>query len=63
MKTIGNEEFKIFEKSEKLGVVGTIDEQGDPHLSLLTTIMAKSESEMVVGQFTKGFSKINMHFI
>ena len=60
MKTIGNEEFKIFEKSEKLGVVGTIDEQGDPHLSLLTTIMAKSENEMVVGQFTKGFSKINM---
>ena len=57
MRKISEEEFKIFEKSEKLGVVGTIDEQGDPHMSLLTTIMAKSEDEMVVGEFTKGSSK------
>ena len=57
MKTIREEEFKIFEKSEKLGAVGTIDDVGDPHISLLTTIMAKSETEMVVGQFTKGLSK------
>ncbi|MBR1747404.1 MAG: hypothetical protein IJ735_04255 [Clostridia bacterium] len=57
MNKIGEEEYKIFEKSEKLGVVGTIDDQGDPHLSLLTTIMAKGESEMVIGQFTEGLSK------
>ena len=55
--TVNEEYFKIFEKSEKLGVVGTIDDVGDPHLSLLTTIMAKSANEMVVGQFTKGLSK------
>ena len=60
MKTINEADKKIFEKSEKLGVVATIDEQGDPHLSLLTTIMAKSDDEMVVGEFTKGISKLNM---
>ncbi|MEE1032179.1 MAG: hypothetical protein U0L12_08575 [Ruminococcus sp.] len=57
MNVINQEDYKIFEKSEKLGVVGTIDDCGDPHLSLLTTIMAKGDKEMVVGQFTKGLSK------
>lgn len=57
MNKIRKEDFPIFEKSEKLGIVGTIDDIGDPHLSLLTTIMAKSETEMVVGEFTKGLSK------
>lgn len=57
MNVITQEDYKIFEKSEKLGVVGTIDDCGDPHLSLLTTIMAKGDKEMVVGQFTKGLSK------
>lgn len=58
MSNIVKEEyFKIFEKSEKLGVVGTVDDRGDPHVTLLTTIMAKSADEMVVGQFTKGLSK------
>lgn len=56
-KIVNEEEYKFFEKSEKLGVVGTVDDQGDPHLSLLTTIMAKGDKEMVVGQFTKGLSK------
>ena len=59
-KTINEEEYKFFEKSEKLGVVGTVDDQGDPHLTLLTTIMAKGDREMVVGVFTKGLSKENM---
>lgn len=57
MNIINQEDSKVFEKSEKLGIVGTIDDRGDPHLSLLTTIMAKSEKEMVVGQFTHGLSK------
>ena len=57
MRKISEEEYKIFEKSEKLGVVATIDDVGDPHLTLLTTIMAKGDSEMVVGEFTKGLSK------
>lgn len=57
MNKINQEDYKVFEKSEKLGVVGTIDDRGDPHLSLLTTIMAKGDSEMVVGEFTRGLSK------
>ena len=60
MNKIRKEDFPVFEKSEKLGIVGTIDDVGDPHLTLLTTIMAKSETEMVVGEFTKGMSKTFM---
>ena len=57
MNKINQEDYKVFDKSEKLGVVGTIDDRGDPHLSLLTTIMAKGDREMVVGEFTRGLSK------
>lgn len=56
---IKKEDFAVFEKSEKLGIVATVDDIGDPHLSLLTTIMANGEKEMVVGEFTKGISKEN----
>lgn len=59
-KTVKAEYIKDFEKSEKLGIVSTIDESGDPHITLLTTLMAADEKTMVVGQFTQGISKKNM---
>ncbi len=58
--TVKQEYIKAFEKTEKLGLVATIDEWGDPHISLLTTLMAADEKRMVVGQFSQGLSKKNM---
>ena len=60
MNIISKEEFAIFEKSGKMGIVATIDDIGDPHLTLLTTLMASGEKEMVVGQYAKGTSMVNM---
>lgn len=59
-KTINPNDFKAFEKSEKLAVVGTVGRDGDPHLSLITTLMAKDETTLVAGQFSQGLSKINI---
>ncbi len=59
-KTVKKEYFEDFEKCEKLAVVATIDDLGDPHMSLLTTLMAADERTMTVGQFTQGISKANM---
>ncbi len=58
--TVKQEYIKAFEKTEKLGLVATIDDRGDPHISLLTTLMAADEKRMVVGQFSQGLSKKNM---
>lgn len=60
LNKVNKEDFKEFEKCEKLGVVATVDKIGDPHISLLTTLMAADEKTMVVGQFSQGISKENM---
>lgn len=58
--TVKKEYIKEFEKTEKLGLIATVEECGDPHISLLTTVMAADEKTMVVGQFSQGLSKQNM---
>ena len=57
---INPNDFKTFEKSEKLAVIATIGADRDPHISLITTLMAKDENTMVAGQFSQGLSKVNM---
>ena len=57
---INPNDFKAFEKSEKLAILGTLGADGDPHLSLITTLIAKDENTMVAGQFSQGLSKVNM---
>ena len=37
------EDMKKFDTSYKIGLVATVEENGDPHISLLSTLMAKSE--------------------
>ena len=46
--------------SEKVGLVGTIDPDGEPRLSILTTIMATGARGLTVGEFSRGQSKRNM---
>lgn len=59
-KKMNPNDFKTFEKSEKLAILATVGSDGDPHLSLITTLMAKDENTLVAGQFSQGLSKINM---
>jgi hypothetical protein len=54
------EDIKAFEPESKIGLLATQNEQGLPHLTLITTIQANSPTELVWGQFTGGVSKKNI---
>lgn len=46
--------------NEKLGIIGTVNDEGLPHISLITTIFAKSPDQIIMGEFSVGESKKNM---
>ncbi len=52
--------MKAFEKSEILGLVASVDDSGDPRITLLTTLMAIDEKTLVMGKFIQGISKQNI---
>jgi hypothetical protein len=54
------EDIKAFEPENKIGLLATQNEQGLPHLTLITTMQANSPTELVWGQFTEGVSKKNV---
>jgi hypothetical protein len=49
--------MKAFEPAEKIGIVASINPQGRPHLSLITSIMAPQTDQITLGQFCQGLSK------
>ncbi len=50
-------EIQAFEPAMKIGLLATVNEQGLPHLTMITTLKAASERELVWGQFMEGRSK------
>lgn len=60
MINMTEEYMKEFAKTMKVGLVATIDEENDPHITILSTIMAKSDKEMMFGEFVCGLSKQNV---
>ena len=57
MNTIDTTAIKEFETEYKLALTSTIDEESYPHLTLINTLSAKNEKELVSGEFIKGLSK------
>lgn len=51
------QEMKAFEPAEKIGIVASINPEGLPHISLITSIMAPKPNQVTLGQFCKGLSK------
>jgi hypothetical protein len=51
------QEMKSFEPAEKIGIVASINPQGQPHVSLITSIMAPEPNQITLGQFCQGLSK------
>ena len=49
--------MSAFEESAKIGLLATVDPQGLPHVSLITSIQAKSPDALMFGQFSEGLSK------
>ena len=51
------EEIKAFKPAEKVGLVASVSPEGLPHISLITSIMASSPTQLTLGEFCKGMSK------
>lgn len=56
-KSFNDEEMKAFEPAEKIGIVASINPEGLPHVSLITSIMAPQPDQITLGQFCEGLSK------
>jgi hypothetical protein len=51
------EDMKDFEPTMKIGMLATITPEGLPHLTLISSLMASTPTQLVWGQFTEGVSK------
>ena len=52
-----SEEIAAFEPAEKVGLVATINPEGQIHLTMITSIMAAGPKQLTIGQFCLGNSK------
>ncbi|MFQ5478869.1 MAG: pyridoxamine 5'-phosphate oxidase family protein [Candidatus Binatia bacterium] len=51
---------RAFESDAKIGILATVDGEGLPHATLITTLQAKGPTELMFGQFSEGRSKLNL---
>ncbi len=51
------DEMKAFEPEAKVGLLATVNQDGLPHITLITALQARDEKHMVWGQFSEGLSK------
>jgi hypothetical protein len=50
-------DLKEFEPEAKVGIIATVDPEGLPHITLITSLQAKSVDRLIWGQFCEGLSK------
>lgn len=60
MKKMNKEIINEFGKTYKVALVSTIDNINEPHLSFITTLQAKNENTLTIGEFITGLSKSYM---
>jgi hypothetical protein len=58
--TFSKDDIKATSAPMKVGILATINPLGEPHLSLISSLRANTENQMVWGQFTEGLSKKNV---
>ena len=51
------QDIQAFAPAEKIGLVACVNPEGQPHISLITSIMAPEPNRLTLGQFCKGLSK------
>lgn len=57
---LADEDVKAFEPDAKIGLLATVDTDGLPHVSLITTLRARTSTGLMWGQFCEGRSKANV---
>ena len=58
--TFTPEDMNAFEPEAKVGLLATVNAEGLPHITLITTIRACSPERLMWGQFSEGRSKVNV---
>ena len=61
LKSFSELDMWSYEAEIKIGLIATINEEGLPHLTLISTMQASTPNEIAWGQFTEGLSKVNIH--
>lgn len=56
-KTFTEDEIKKLEPAEKIGLIATVNSEGAPHISLITSIQPLGADKLVFGEFSYGLSK------
>ena len=56
-KAFNEADMKAFEPESKVGLIATVSPEGLPHITLITTMQAKTPTQMIWGQFSEGLSK------
>ena len=54
------EEIEAFRPTMKIGLVATLNDEGLPHLTLLSSLQANSPTQLIWGQFSEGMSKAHV---
>jgi len=52
--------INAFKPDAKIGLLATINSENLPHITLITSMIAKNESQLIWGQFSEGQSKKNV---
>jgi hypothetical protein len=60
-ETITPEAMKLFASDSKIALIAVRDESGYPHITMMSTLMAKDEKSVMFGQFCEGLSKKFIH--
>ncbi len=53
-------DIDAFAPDSKVGLLATIDSEGLPHITLITTLAGKDPTHLTWGQFCEGRSKVNV---
>jgi hypothetical protein len=57
LSTFSESDIKAHEPALKVGILGTVNNQGQPHLTLISSLQARTPTTIVWGQFIEGMSK------
>jgi hypothetical protein len=57
---ISPEAMKLFQADSKIGLIAMINDEGYPHITMISTLTAKDENSILFGQFCEGLSKQNI---
>jgi len=60
LKQLDDQTIEAFSPNEKIGMVASINPEGLPHITLITSLRSAGPKQITLGEFCKGSSKINI---